>query len=63
MMGEGGGSDRGSYLYPKNHNFSGFFSRPKKILIAYWLGFGIFKQNQDNPDEIRMVGQSGILIC
>ena len=28
--------------------------------IAYWSGFGIFKQNPDNPDEIRMVGQSGV---
>ena len=25
------------------------------ILIAYWLGF---KENQENPDEIRMVGLS-----
>ena len=29
------------------------------IPIAYWSGFGIFKQNRDNPDEIGMVGQSG----
>ena len=28
------------------------------ISIAYWSGFGIFKQNWDNPDEIGMVGQS-----
>ena len=28
------------------------------ILMAYWSGFGILKQNQDNPDEIVMVGQS-----
>ena len=28
------------------------------ILIAYWSGFEIFKQNRDNPDEIGMVGQS-----
>ena len=28
------------------------------ILIAYWSGFWIFKQNRDNPDEIGMVGQS-----
>ena len=34
---------------------SGFFPIP----IAYWSGFGIFKQNRDNPDEIGMVGQSG----
>ena len=25
---------------------------------AYRSGFGIFKQNVDNPDEIGMVGQS-----
>ena len=30
------------------------------ISIAYWSGFQIFKQNQDNLDEIRMVGESGI---
>ena len=29
------------------------------ILIAYWSGFGIFKQNRENPNEIRIVGQSG----
>ena len=28
------------------------------IPIACWSGFGIFKQNRDNPDEIGMVGQS-----
>ena len=28
------------------------------IPIAYWSGFGIFKQNQDNLDEIWMAGQS-----
>ena len=28
------------------------------IPIPYWSGFRIFKQNQDNPDEIGMVGQS-----
>ena len=27
------------------------------IPIAYWYGFGIFKQNQGNPKEIRMVRQ------
>ena len=26
------------------------------IPVAYWLGFCIFKQNRDNPDEIGMVG-------
>ena len=31
------------------------------IPIAYWSGFGIIKQNRDNPDEIGMVGQSGLL--
>ena len=31
------------------------------ITIAqYWSGFGIFKQNRKNPDEIRMIGQSEI---
>ena len=29
------------------------------IQIAYWSGFGIFKQNRENPNEIRIVGQSG----
>ena len=33
---------------------SGFFQIP----IACWSGFGIFKQNRDNPDQIGMVGQS-----
>ena len=28
------------------------------VLIVYWSGFRIFKQNQKNPDEIGMVGQS-----
>ena len=28
------------------------------IPIAYWSGFGIFKQNRENSDEIGMVGQS-----
>ena len=28
------------------------------ILILYWSGFGIFKQNQENPNEIEVVGQS-----
>ena len=28
------------------------------IPIAYWSGFGIFKQNRDNSDEIGMVRQS-----
>ena len=28
------------------------------ILITYWSGFRIFKQNQENPEEIGMVGQS-----
>ena len=34
---------------------SGFFP---SIPIAYWSGFGIDKQNRDDPDEIGMVGQS-----
>ena len=29
------------------------------VVIAYWSGFGIFKQNRENPDEIGMVEQSG----
>ena len=28
------------------------------IPITYWLGFKIFKQNQENPNEIGIVGQS-----
>ena len=28
------------------------------ILMACWLGFGIFNQNWDCPDEIGIVGQS-----
>ena len=31
-----------------------------RIPIAYWSGFGIFKQTRDNPDEIGMVGKSVI---
>ena len=31
------------------------------IPVAYWSGFGIFKQDRENPDEIRMVGQSGLV--
>ena len=27
------------------------------IPIVYWSGFGIFKQNRGNPDEIGMVGR------
>ena len=34
-----------------------------KIGIACWSGFWIFKKNWENPDEIRMVGQSVILYC
>ena len=30
------------------------------IPIAYWSGFRIFKQDRENPDEIRMVGQFGL---
>ena len=30
--------------------------------IAYWSGFGIFKQNRENPDEIGIVGQSELVI-
>ena len=28
------------------------------IPIVYWLGFGIFKQNRENPDTTKTVGQS-----
>ena len=28
------------------------------ILITCWSGFRIFKQNQENPEEIGTVGQS-----
>jgi len=34
---------------------SGFFPA---IPIACWSGFGIFNENEGNPDEIGMVGQS-----
>ena len=27
------------------------------ILIAYWSGFGTFKKNRENPNEIGMVEQ------
>ena len=30
--------------------------------IAYWSGFGIFKQKRENPDDIGMVGQSALPI-
>ena len=39
----------------KHESKSGFFI----IMITYWSGFGIFKQNWNNSNEIRMVGQSG----
>ena len=32
------------------------------IPIAYWSGFGMFKQNRENPDEIGMIGQSAIYL-
>ena len=32
------------------------------ILITYWSGFGIFKENRENLDEIGMVGQSARLL-
>ena len=28
------------------------------IPIVYWSGFGIFKQNRENPDTTKTVGQS-----
>ena len=31
------------------------------IPIAYWSGFGFFKQNRKNPDEIGMVWLSALL--
>lgn len=30
------------------------------ILMAYWAGFRIFQQNQENPNKIGVVGQSDI---
>ena len=30
------------------------------ISIAYWSRFRVFEQNRDNPDEIGIVGQSGM---
>ena len=30
--------------------------------IAYWSGFVIFKEKQENPDETGMVGQSALII-
>ena len=30
------------------------------ILMAYWAGFRIFQQNQENPNKIGVVGQSEI---
>ena len=32
------------------------------IPIAYWSGFGFFKQKRENPDDIGMVGQSTLPI-
>ena len=32
------------------------------IPIAYWSGFGIFKQKRENPDDIGMVWQSALPI-
>ena len=32
------------------------------IPIAYWSGFRIFKENQENPAEIGKVGQSDIVL-
>ena len=44
---------------------------PNKLLVrtahdcesGLLSGFGIFKQNRDNPDEIGMVGQSACPVC
>ena len=51
-------------IYPKN-SFDNIKTDVKitifPIPIAYWSGFRIFKQDQENPDEIRMVGQSGLV--
>lgn len=38
-----------------------FKNRIFLIPVAYWLGFGIFKQNRENSDEIGMVRQSAIM--
>ena len=51
------------YLYNLSINYKNSFENIRTdvkmgvfpILIAYWLGF---KENQGNPDEIGMVGQS-----
>ena len=32
-------------------------NRDFPILIAYWSGFGTFKKNRENPNEIGMVEQ------
>ena len=42
---------KNSYEISEQMSKSGFFPIP----IAFWWGFGIFKQNRGNPDEIRMV--------
>ena len=51
-------------IYPKN-SFDNIKTDLKitifPIPIAYWSGFRIFKQDRENPDEIRMVGQSGLV--
>ena len=45
-------------IWRKYHNTSRNrdFSYPDRM-----SGFGIFKQNRDNPDEIGMVGQSAVM--
>ena len=51
-------------IYPKN-SFDNIKTDVKitifPIPIAYWSGVRIFKQDRENPDEIRMVGQSGLV--
>ena len=39
-----------------------FFYENLTKISQHESGFGIFKQNQDNPDEIEMVGQSKIAL-
>ena len=50
-------------IYPKNSFESENLKTDVKIGIfpipmACWSGFGIFKRNRENPDEIGMVGLS-----
>ena len=48
---------RSSCVFIKTDVKIGIFPIP----IAYWLGFGIFKQNRKNPDKIGMFGHSELV--